>query len=39
MDRAVPNRPGNRTAFCRLRNYPYSINHLQTGKDMAMRKL
>ena len=38
MDRAVPNRPGNNTAFRRLRNYPYRINHLRPGKDTAMRK-
>jgi hypothetical protein len=38
MDRAVPDRPGNNTAFCRLRNYPYRIDHLQPGKDTAMRK-
>ena len=38
MDRAVPDRPGNNTAFCRLRNYPYRINHLPPGKDTIMRK-
>lgn len=38
MDRAVPDRPGNNTAFCRLRNYPYRINHLRPGKDTNMRK-
>ena len=38
MDRAVPDRPGNNTAFCRLRNYPYRINDLQPGKDTIMRK-
>ncbi|CEJ86415.1 conserved hypothetical protein [Hyphomicrobium sp. GJ21] len=38
MDRAVPDRPGNNTAFCHLRNYPYRINHLRSGKDTAMRK-
>ena len=38
MDRAVPNRPGNNTAFRRLRNYPYRINHLRPGKDTTMRK-
>lgn len=38
MDRAVPHRPGNNTAFCRPSNYPYRVNHLRPGKDMAMRK-
>ena len=38
MDRAVPDRPGNNTAFCRLRNYPYRINDLRPGKDTTMRK-
>src|SRR5690606_33500654 len=38
MDRAVPHRPGNNTAFGRLRNYPYRINHLRPGKDTIMRK-
>ncbi|MFT4090690.1 MAG: conjugal transfer protein TraD, partial [Asticcacaulis sp.] len=38
MDRAVPDRLGNNTAFCRPRNYPYSINHLRQRKDTAMRK-
>jgi len=38
MDRAVPHRPGNNTAFRRLRNYPYRINDLRPGKDMTMRK-
>ena len=38
MDRAVPDRPGNNTAFRRLRNYPYRINDLQPGKDTTMRK-
>ncbi len=38
MDRPVPDRPGNTTAFGRLRNYPYRINHLRPGKDMTMRK-
>ena len=38
MDRAVPHRPGNNTAFRRLRNYPYRINHLRPGKDTIMRK-
>ena len=38
MDRAVPHRPGNNTAFCRLRNYPHRINDLQPGKDTRMRK-
>jgi hypothetical protein len=38
MDRAVPHRPGNNTAFGRPRNYPYRINHLRPGKDAAMRK-
>jgi len=38
MDRAVPDRPGNITAFCGRRNYPYRINHLRSGKDTAMRK-
>ena len=38
MDRAVPHRPGNNTAFRCLRNYPYCINDLRPGKDTAMRK-
>jgi hypothetical protein len=38
MDRAVPDRPGNNTAFRRPRNYPYRINHLRPGKDTTMRK-
>jgi len=38
MDRAVPHRPGNNTAFCRLRNYPDRINDLRPGKDTTMRK-
>ena len=38
MDRAVPHRPDNNTAFCGLRNYPYRINHLRPGKDTTMRK-
>ena len=38
MDRAVPHRPGNNTAFCVLYNYPYRINHLRPGKETAMRK-
>lgn len=38
MDRAVPDRPGNNTAFRRLRNYPYRINDLRPEKDTAMRK-
>ena len=38
MDRAVPHRPGNNTAFGRPRNYPYRINHLPPGKDTRMRK-
>ena len=38
MDRPVPDRPGNITAFRRLRNYHRCINHLQPGKDTAMRK-
>ena len=38
MDRAVPDRPGDITAFSRLRNYPYHINVLQPGKDTTMRK-
>lgn len=38
MDRAVPHRPGNNTAFCRLRNYPYRINDLRPEKDTTMRK-
>jgi len=38
MDRAVPDRPGNITAFCRLRNYPYRIRDLRPGKDTTMRK-
>ena len=38
MDRAVPHRPGNNTAFRISRNYPYRINHLRPGKDTTMRK-
>ena len=38
MDRAVPDRPGNNTAFRRLRNYPYRINHLRSGKETEVRK-
>ena len=38
MDRAVPDRPGNTTAFRRSRNYPYRINDLRPGKDTTMRK-
>ena len=38
MDRAVPYRPGNNTAFGCLRNYPYRINDLRPGKDTTMRK-
>jgi hypothetical protein len=38
MDRAVPDCPGNNTAFRRLRNYPYRINTLRPGKDTTMRK-
>jgi hypothetical protein len=38
MDRTVPDRPGNNTAFCRLCNYPYRINDLLPGKDTTMRK-
>jgi hypothetical protein len=38
MDRPVPDRPGNITAFCFLRNYHRCINHLRLGKDTAMRK-
>ncbi|MDK8875096.1 conjugal transfer protein TraD [Paracoccus sp. SSJ] len=38
MDRAVPHRPGNNTAFRRPRNYPYRINDLRPGKDTTMRK-
>ena len=38
MDRAVPHRPSNNTAFYRLRNYPYRINHLRPGKGTRMRK-
>lgn len=38
MDRPVPHRPGNNTAFCCLRNYPYRINDLRPGKDTTMRK-
>ena len=38
MDRAVPHRPGNNTAFSLPSNYPYRINHLRPGKDTAMRK-
>lgn len=38
MDRPVPDRPGNNTAFRATRNYPYRINHLRPGKDTTMRK-
>lgn len=38
MDRTVPDRPGNSTAFCGLCNYPYRINHLRLGKETEMRK-
>jgi hypothetical protein len=38
MDRPVPHRPGNNTAFRRPRNYAYRINDLRPGKDAAMRK-
>ena len=38
MDRAVPHRPGNNTAFCCQSNYPYRINHLPPGKGTTMRK-
>lgn len=38
MDRAVPDRPGNNTAFHISRNYPYRINHLRPGKETEMRK-
>jgi len=38
MDRAVPHRPGNNTAFRISRNYPYRINHLRPGKETEMRK-
>jgi hypothetical protein len=38
MERPVPHRPGNITAFCRPRNYPYRINHLRQRKDTNMRK-
>ena len=38
MDRAVPDRPGNNTAFCRLRNYPCRISDLRPEKDTRMRK-
>ena len=38
MDRAVPDRPGNNTAFRRLSNYPYHIDHLLPGKNTMMRK-
>ncbi|MFE3839639.1 conjugal transfer protein TraD, partial [Pseudogemmobacter sonorensis] len=38
MDRAVPHRPGNNTAFSNLRNYPYRIINLRPGKDTTMRK-
>jgi hypothetical protein len=34
----VPHSPGNNTAFCRLRNYPYRIKGLRSGKDTTMRK-
>ena len=38
MDRAVPDRPSNNTAFRCLRNYPCCINDLRPGKDTTMRK-
>ena len=38
MDRAVPHRPGNNTAFSRPSNYPYCINDLRPGKETEMRK-
>ncbi|UFS67272.1 conjugal transfer protein TraD [Paracoccus denitrificans] len=38
MDRAVPHRPGNNTAFRAMSNYPYRINDLRPGKDTTMRK-
>jgi hypothetical protein len=38
MDRAVPHRPDNITAFRCLRNYPYCVNDLRPGKDTTMRK-
>jgi len=38
MDRAVPDRLGNNTAFYRPSNYPYRINDLRLGKDTIMRK-
>lgn len=34
----MSDRPGNITAFCRPRNYPYRINHLRPGKDTSIRK-
>ena len=34
----MPDRPGNNTAFHRLRNYPYCINDLRPGKDTTKRK-
>lgn len=38
MDRAVPSRPGNITAFSRLRNYPRRIDSLQERQEKQMRK-
>src|SRR5690606_23347717 len=38
MDRAVPDCPGNITAFCASRNYHRRINHLRPGKETEMRK-
>ena len=38
MDRAMPHRPDNITAFRTPRNYPCCINDLRPGKDTTMRK-
>lgn len=38
MDRAVPDCPGNNTAFRAMNNYHYRINDLRPGKDATMRK-
>jgi hypothetical protein len=38
MDRAVPGRPGNITAFGRLRNYPSCIDSLRERQETQLRK-
>ena len=38
MDRAVPDRPGNNTAFNRLRNYPLCIDSVQERWRSEMRR-